>query len=178
MTRRRVMLAGVAAAASAAGALWALRGQSGRPRGGESDAEPAPDVWALRLERPGGGEVVLADFRGRPLVLNFWATWCAPCVEEMPLLDRFEREHRSDGWRVVGLAVDSLAPVSEFLARHPVGFTIAVAGMQGVTISRSLGNTGGALPYSVIFDRRGDAIGRKLGALAAGELTAWASRVG
>jgi thiol-disulfide isomerase/thioredoxin len=168
----------VAVAAAAAGAVWALRGQSGRPPSGKTDAEPAPDLWGLRLEGPDGGEVILADFRGRPLVLNFWATWCAPCVEEMPMLDQFERDHRSAGWQVLGLAVDSAGPVRDFLARHRVGFPIALAGMQGVAISRSLGNTGGALPYSVIFDRRGEAIGHKLGALTAGELAAWVGRAG
>ena len=107
--------------------------------------------------RPDGGELALGSLRGRPLVLNFWATWCPPCVEEMPMLDRFQREQQRGGWQVVGLAVDSAAPVREFLARHPVGFPIGLAGMQGVELSRALGNTRGALPFSVVFDARGEA---------------------
>lgn len=93
------------------------------------------------------------------------------------MLDRFQRERRSAGWQVVGLAVDAAEPVREFLARHPVGFTIGLAATQGVALSRALGNTGGALPFSVIFDAQGETIARKLGVLNWDDLTAWAERI-
>lgn len=93
------------------------------------------------------------------------------------MLDRFQREHRAAGWQVVGLAVDGAAPVGEFLAKHPVAFTIGLAGIQGVALSRALGNTRGALPFSVIFDAKGEAVERKLGAVSWAELTAWAGRI-
>ncbi len=179
MNRRHVLAGGVGLAAAGVGLGWALRQYAERPPGdADADAPTRPvDVWSLRFERPGGGEVALHTFRGQPLLLNFWATWCAPCIEEMPMLDRFEREHRIAGWRVLGLAVDSAVPVGEFLARHPVGFAIGLAGTQGVSLSRSLGNTRGALPFSVIFDARGEAVERKLGAVKWDELTAWAGRI-
>ena len=106
MTRRRLLAAGAVAAVAGAGLSWALRRQSAPPSN-DNDA----DLWGLRFENPAGGEVVLADLRGKPLVLNFWATWCPPCVEELPMLDRFQRDHRAAGWQVMGLAVDSAAPV-------------------------------------------------------------------
>lgn len=178
MIRRDLLAAGVAVAAISTGIGWALRQQAEQaPPGDEPDRAPPIDVFGLRFERPGGGEVALATFRGRPLVLNFWATWCPPCIEEMPMLDRFQREHRAAGWQVVGLAVDSAEPVREFLARHPVDFTIGLAGMQGVALSRSLGNVSGALPFSVAFDARGEAVERKLGVLKWDELLAWAARL-
>lgn len=176
---RRVLVAGAGIAAASMGLGWALRWQLERPQ--PEQAEPVPpgpvDIWTLRFARPDGGELALAGFRGRPLVLNFWATWCAPCVEEMPLLDRFEREYRAAGWQVVGLALDGAAPVQEFLARTPVGFAIGLAEGRGVGLSRSLGNTRGALPFSVAINARGEAFARKLGVLNWQELSAWAAQV-
>ena len=178
-SKRRLLVAGVGLAAAGLGLGWALRRQLSQPTGEDVvDSAPAPaDLWRQRFETPDGGEIALAAFRGRPLVLNFWATWCAPCVEEMPLLDRFEREHRGAGWQVVGLALDSAEPVREFLARTPVGFAIGLASARGVALSRSLGNTQGALPFSVAFAADGNPFAHKLGALKRQELTSWVDQV-
>jgi thiol-disulfide isomerase/thioredoxin len=166
--RRRVLVGAAAALGLGAGAgigVW---------RSGLLDApQEGADPWSLRLADPGGGERVLAELRGRPLLLNFWATWCAPCVTEMPLLDAFQRRQPRDGWRVAGLAVDHLEPVREFLARTPVSFRVGIAGMDGVALSRRLGNPGGGLPFSVGFDAAGRVVKRKLGALDAAELQSW-----
>lgn len=179
MTRRGWAIAGVASAAAGAGLGW--RWWAAAPPAASNHApegsEAAVDVWTLRFEMPAGGEVALAPLRGKPLVLNFWATWCPPCVEEMPLLDRFQRDHGGAGWSVMGLAVDNAEPVRQFLAAHPVDFAIGLAGMEGVTLSRSLGNTRGALPFSVIFDRQGNAVERRLGSWTGNDLTAWVGRV-
>jgi thiol-disulfide isomerase/thioredoxin len=176
MTRRAILFgaAGVAAAALGVGsALW--RGRSAAPAdGGPVDTGPA-DVWGSRFGTPDGGELVLADFRGRPLLLNFWATWCPPCVKEMPLLDQFHRKHQAAGWQVVGLAVDSPTPVRQFLARVPVGFAIGLAGFDGSDLSRRLGNESGALPFTVVFGPDGRVLHRKLGEVTAEELEGWAA---
>ena len=95
--RRRLLLGGVAASAALAG-LGAAWWRSRPP--------PAAELWALRLPRPEGGELAFADWRGRNLVVNFWATWCAPCIRELPQLDRFQRDFAGRGWQVVGIAVD------------------------------------------------------------------------
>jgi len=166
---RRAVIAGVAVAAGAAGAGVALWRSLSAP------AELPPDFWSLRFEQPGGGELVLATLRGRPLLLNFWATWCAPCVTEMPMLDAFQQAQRGRGWQVVGLAVDSPSPVRQFLAQRPVGFAVGLAGLNGVELARSLGNTIGGLPFTVVVDRSGRTRHSKLGALAAKDLDAWAA---
>ncbi|MES2102279.1 MAG: TlpA disulfide reductase family protein [Pseudomonadota bacterium] len=168
MNRRTALVGGVAAVAVAAGAgvsLWRTR-----------EATPATSnaaLWALRFERPGGGQLTLGALRGRPLLLNFWATWCPPCVAELPLLDRFQRAQPANGWQVVGLAVDNLAPVTAFLAERPVGFEIGLAGMDGIELARTLGNAGGALPFTAVFDRAGQLVQRKLGVIEPADLKRW-----
>jgi len=167
--RELVLGSGVAAVAAAAGAGWA----AWRHREAEAADAAVATLWQERFDRPGGGELALSGLRGQPLILNFWATWCAPCVKEMPLLDGFYREHQSKGWQVVGLAVDSPTPVREFLVKLPVSFPIGLAGLNGVELSRSLGNPSGALPFSVLFDRQGQAAVRKLGLLKPEDLADW-----
>jgi len=171
---RRVLLIGsagiVAAGAGITTALW-------RRAALDTAAETAI-VWSQPpFERPDGGKLALADFAGKPLLLNFWATWCPPCVKEMPLLDQFARERRGAGWQVVGLAIDKIEPVREFLAKHPVGYPIAVAGLDALEWLRSLGNVGGGLPFSVVLDSRGALAQRKLGEITPPELAGWLMKV-
>ena len=172
MRRRVALAAGVAATAAAAGAgsAW-LHLRLAAP-------SAADELWPLHFETPQGGRIELAMLRGKPLLLNFWATWCPPCVREMPLLDRFSREQRTRGWQVLGLAIDNREPVLEFLSRRPVGYPIGLAGVDGVGLARRLGNTQGALPFSVIFDRAGAIVDRKLGAIQPEDFARWVTAVG
>lgn len=89
------------------------------------------------------------------------------------MLDAFHQRHAAAGWQVVGLAVDGPTPVREFLAARQIGFPIGLAGLDGVELSRTLGNASGALPFSVVYDRRGHLMDRKLGALTEADLTRW-----
>ena len=105
MKRRILLGAGVGAAALAAGTGFSLY------RSRESGSEIEPALWQLSFEQASGGTLTMASLRGRPLLLNFWATWCAPCIKELPMLDRVHREKRAAGWQVVGIAVDGPTPV-------------------------------------------------------------------
>ena len=184
MTRRRFAVLVTAAVAMGAGLGWrvleALQGGSdtgpappGAPVGSAAaGAEEA--LWALRLERPEGGELALASLRGRPLVVNFWATWCPPCVKELPELDRFQADHAARGWQVVGIAIDSPAAVRQFLGRQPLRFPVGLAGLEGTELARQLGNAAGGLPFTVVLDREGRVVRRKLGATTYAELAGWA----
>ena len=169
MKRRSLVLAATAVSAAAAGvggALWRQRSQA--------RAELQTLLWSRTFAKPGGGELRLATFFGKPVLLNFWATWCGPCITELPLLDRFHKDQRARGWQVIGLAVDNDAPVQAFLAQRPVSFPVGLAGFEGVSLSRALGNSGGGLPFSVVFDAAGTAQHRKVGAIAPEDLSRWA----
>lgn len=172
MQRRSLVAGAVAVAAVAAGAGVAWR------RFGEGSNPDLTDFWTLRFEQPQGGEIATASLRGQPVLLNFWATWCPPCVTEMPLIDAFSREQAPRGWRVLGLAVDSPTPVREFLQKRPVSFAVGLAGLNGVELGRTLGNGTGALPFSVAIGRNGQVFQRKLGALKPADLDAWARAAG
>ncbi len=169
---RRGLLWGVATAAAAAGmgvATWRL-GLWRAP----AVALPAA-WWDTQWEGPLGEMVQAAHFRGRPLVINFWATWCTPCVEEMPLLDAFYRENQGKGWQMMGIAIDQPSSVRRFLNQYPVTYPIALGGLQGTEWGKALGNAQGGLPYTVVLNANGDMIGQYLGKLSADQIKSWPS---
>lgn len=170
-TRRGMLYAGVAAAAAAAGlggAWWKERGSSAAS-GETLDAA----FWAQSFERPEGGDLLLSSLRGKPVLLNFWATWCPPCIEEMPMIDAFFREHGVNGWQVVGLAIDQPSAVRKFLQRTPVTYPIGLAGLQGTELVKNLGNTGGGLPFTLVLNGSGSVTARKMGKLETTDLDTW-----
>jgi thiol-disulfide isomerase/thioredoxin len=173
MKRRAWMYAGVGAAAVAAGAgtaWWRWR----------LDAPPVGEglgaFWGATLDSPEGKPVSLAGFRGKPLLVNFWATWCPPCVEELPLINAFYEAQRSRGWQVLGIAIDQPSAVRQWLQRSPLSFPVVLAGLQGTEMSKSLGNQAGGLPFSVLFSAKGEVLERKLGQLHADDLKKWAAK--
>jgi thiol-disulfide isomerase/thioredoxin len=174
---RRALLAGVGALAAAGGAFWYARHAPDRqPSVLTEEGDEAVDLWTQRFPRPEGGELVMAELRGKPLLVNFWATWCPPCIKELPEIDRFARGHAAQ-LNVVGLAIDSLQPVQSFLKKLPLSFAVGLAGMSGTDLSRSLGNQAGALPFTVLLDAQGKLVQRKLGETHYAELTGWAKQL-
>jgi thiol-disulfide isomerase/thioredoxin len=166
-TAGAVALAALVAAAGGGTAWW---------RGRATDDAPVstpPDLWSQTFQTLDAGPLHMADWRGRPFVLNFWATWCGPCVTEMPLLDRFAKERASSGWRVLALAIDNLEAVRRFVGERSLALPVALAGSDGIDLSRALGNELGALPFSVLFDSAGDPIARQLGAVSLEMLARW-----
>ena len=152
--RRRALFAAVAAAAVLGGAGLAWWRTSLR-----DSADGAVDAfWRLDFATPDGGRLAMSSLRGKPLLLNFWATWCPPCVDELPMLDAFYRER---------------AAVNAFLGRQPLHFPVAMAGTSGVELSRSLGNLSGGLPFSVVLGQDGAVLHRKIGRIKPDDLRAW-----
>ena len=170
-SRRKLLVVGVAAAAAVAGAgvaWWRLR-----PAQPAAGGDPAHALWALTVDTPQGGALALASLRGQSLLVNFWATWCPPCVEEMPLLDRFFRQNSTSGWNVLGLAIDQPSSVRQFLARAPVSFPIGMAGLQGTELGKALGNATGGLPFTVVIGPDGLIRQRKMGQVTPADLDRW-----
>ena len=168
--RRKLLLIAAGAGAAAIGATLAWRHQKAAgPVSG-----PAQAFWDARFEKLDGTELLTASLRGKPLVLNFWASWCAPCVKEMPQIAQFARE--TPDWQVLGLAVDAKEPVQNFLKKLPVDINIALAGMTGSDLARQLGNAQGGLPFSVAFNSDGEMIWQKLGSTSIDELRALAKK--
>jgi len=167
--RRRNLIyagAGVAAAIAGAGAaLWKFRP-------GPVSADNVAALWAMSFDKPDGATLSMASLRGKPLVVNFWATWCPPCVEEMPLLDSFFRQNSSKGWQVVGLAIDQPSSVRKFLQKTPVTFPIGLAGLEGKELGKSLGNLAGGLPFTVGFKANGEVLQPKMGQVVPADLAA------
>lgn len=170
-SRRRVLYAGVAGAAALGGA--GLAWWKFQPHALEPGAEQA--LWGLEFDTPGGGSLALKSFAGKPLLLNFWATWCPPCVEELPMLNAFHREHAAKGWQVLGLAIDQPTAVRKFLERIPLDFPVGLAGLGGTDLGRSLGNLTGGLPFTVVLGAEGKVLHRKMGQVTPQDLQLWSA---
>jgi thiol-disulfide isomerase/thioredoxin len=167
--RRRWLYGGVAAAAALGGgalAWWRFQ-----PHGAADGA--VQSLWRQTFTTPDGAPLAMQSFQGRPLLVNFWATWCPPCVEELPLLNRFYAERKAQGWQVVGLAIDQPLAVRQFLARLPLQFPIGMAGMGGTELGRAMGNLQGGLPFTVLLGANGRVLQRKMGQLTADNLARW-----
>lgn len=173
MNRRKLLFAATAATAGAAGAgvAWFKY----QPHDAESKPGNAAQsaLWAMSFDSPDGQPQKMSDFRGKPLLLNFWATWCPPCVEELPLLDAFYRAQKANNWQVLGLAVDQPSAVRKWLQAKPLSFAVGMAGLDGTELSKSLGNLTGGLPFTVVFGASGEMLHRKIGKITSEDLTKW-----
>lgn len=106
----------------------------------------------------------LSDWKGRPLLVNFWATWCGPCQDEIPLLERLSRDRAQQGLQVVGVAVDSRAAVLEYARRAAIPYPLLIGEQPGLKAVRALGMDE-VFPFSVFVDARGRIVTLKIGAL-------------
>ena len=172
-TRRRWLYAGVAVAAAGGGAALAWRHLQPQVQA----PGPEANLWSQSFATPEGAPLAMAAFRGRPLLLNFWATWCPPCVEELPLLNRFYGERSAQGWQVLGVAVDQPPAVRKFLEKLPLAYPVAIATSGGMQLGRSLGNLQGGLPFTVVFGAEGRIRHRKIGQVQTEDLSRWADTV-
>ncbi len=126
------------------------------------------ELPAIALPTIGGTLTTLQAFRGKLLVVNFWATWCEPCRREIPLLQRLQREHAGNGVEIVGIAVDHRADVLKYAAEQHMTYPLLVGEQGGLEMVNALGMDT-VLPFSVFADRSGRIVTLKIGELHANE---------
>ena len=150
--------AGAAVAGGLVGAL-ALQAQSG-----------AAELLAAPFRDLSGAKRTLREWRGRVVVCNFWATWCAPCREEIPMLVAVRGVFAAKGVEIVGIGIDQTEKVREFAKTYNITYPVLIAEADAIELMRRLGNALGGLPYTVVLDRLGGVAHRRLGALTRAEV--------
>lgn len=159
MPDRREVLMLLAVGTVAAGLGVAL-GPRLADRLGSADREV---LRAARFTDLSGKPRILDEWQGRILVLNFWATWCPPCREEIPALVRARDNLLAKGVEFIGIAIDQEAKVTEFVKSVRITYPVLLADVAGLDLMRKLGNSAGGLPFTVVLDRAGDIAHRHLG---------------
>jgi peroxiredoxin len=170
MSRKQVwwVAAAIAVIALAAGFTLAARHFSTGGAGMSAEA-----FFAQTFNDLDGQPTDMARWKDRIVVVNFWATWCPPCVEEMPDLQRIHDEYSSRGVTVIGLGIDSPSSLKRFRDEHLLSLPLFAAGVSGSELGRALGNPSGALPYTVLVDREGRIVQARLGQVQPAELRRW-----
>ena len=156
MTRRnRTWLSLTLAGALALGAGLYFGGFAADRNGADLRGSDAGAVFGVTLPDTQGREQSIGQWKGKVLIVNFWATWCVPCREQMPEFVKAQREFGGQGLQFVGIAIDDLGKVREFAAELDLNYPALIGGYGAIELSRTLGNRLGALPFTIIVDRSG-----------------------
>jgi thiol-disulfide isomerase/thioredoxin len=167
LNQSRWLMVTAAVVALAAGA-WVARTMLFVP---SVSGQSAAALLGVALPDTDGKDQPLAQWTGKVLVVNFWATWCAPCREEMPMFVRLQREQEANGLQFVGIAVDQADKVRQFAGEIGLNYPALIGGYGAMELSKSLGNSLMALPFTVIVDRGGRVAHTQLGPLKEEQLT-------
>ncbi len=152
--RRGLLLAAVGGLAAGAGYLthlWRIGGlgSAAVPGSGES-------ILTARLTGLDGSPQTLSAYRGRILIVNFWATWCVPCREEIPLFVRLQQEYTAKSVQFAGIAIDQVDKVQKFADEFRINYPLLIGGMDSLELSRQAGNKAGVLPFTLVLGRDGN----------------------
>ena len=150
-----LLIATAAAAAAAAGMYASATLRGNHSAAAEFPRAAADTLLAITLPDAEGVDHSLADWRGKVLVINFWATWCPPCIKEIPEFSAVARRHAEQPVQFVGLSIDTADNVREFNARFEVPYPLLIGNSQTLSLATEVGNTARALPFTVIIDRDG-----------------------
>lgn len=125
----------------------------------KAEPEVVPDagtqLFKQALPDASGTLHELSKWKGHILLVNFWATWCPPCVEEMPELSELQEEKSFKNLQILGIGVDSPSNIRDFAAKYKISYPLYVAGMGGGELSKALGNQHGGLPFTLLIDSSG-----------------------
>ena len=130
-------------------------------------------LFAATLSGSDDKPVALEAFRGKPMIVNFWARWCAPCRVEIPELAKTQDKYRKRGLLVLGIGLEDKAEsVRDFMKAYEMNYTVLLAKTKGIDLMQALGNTRAGLPFTVAVGRHGEIVASKLGAMNRVELDA------
>ncbi len=152
-SRRALLYSGVGVMALAAGGMlaWLRRNETGVP----SPTAVIALIGNRNLTDLEGRPRTLSDFLGKTLVINFWATWCAPCREEIPLFVRLQNEYAPKKVQFVGIAIDQVDKIRDFAKEFGINYPLLIGGLDAVEMSRKVGNKAGVLPFTLLVGRDG-----------------------
>lgn len=131
----------------------------------ESASSVTSAFFASSFPDAQGTPVPMQQYQGKPVLVNFWATWCPPCVDEMPELNELQHELGAEKLQIVGIGIDSASNIAEFAKKHNITYPLLVAGSSGTDLSRQFGNQAGGLPFTVLLDAQGQVRKQYLGRL-------------
>ncbi|NKJ49552.1 redoxin [Burkholderia sp. SG-MS1] len=168
MKTRRILAGALVAIVAAGGGVlanhWLSDGAEVAHAAQAGSPHSAVDqLWAAAVTSVDGKPQSLSVHKGHPIVVNFWASWCGPCVEEMPALSQLQHEYAKKGIQFVGLGVDSEKNIQAFLQKVNVAYPVYVTGFGGADLARAFGNNAGGLPFTVVIDAKGNVRSTKLG---------------
>ena len=140
---------------------------------GTANAASTDALFAAKLVTSDDKPIALESLRGKPLIVNFWARWCAPCRVEIPELIKTQEKYGKRGLTVIGIGLEDKAEsVRDFMKAYDVNYTVLLARDQGIPLMQALGNVRAGLPFTVIIDRRGEILATRLGAMNREQLEA------
>ena len=154
------------------GGLGAYAAHGNRDAAVPGPAGPVQALFTQALPDASGKPQALSQWKGKVLLVNFWAPWCSPCVEEMPELSALQGENAGKNLQVIGIGIDSPANIAQFAGKFKIAYPLYVAGMSGTDLSRQFGNTAGGLPYTVLIGADGQVKKTYLGRLKFQQLRA------
>ena len=163
--RTLALFAVVAGLSGAGGVAYQL---SSRGNGAEPAMDPGAvveRVLRVRVADVKGGTQSLEQWRGQVLVVNYWATWCAPCREEIPVFVRLQERYGRRGLQFVDIAIDQPDKVAEFASEFRINYPLLLGGLETLELLRQVGNRAGVLPYTLVIDRKGNLVSREPGGL-------------
>jgi thiol-disulfide isomerase/thioredoxin len=157
---RYALYASIALTAFAAG-IWV----SGSRQAGPPDTTASEALFAIALPDLNGSSQALGQWRGKVVAVNFWATWCAPCREEIPVFVRMQEKYGAKGLQFVGISIDQADKTAEFVRNFSINYPTLIGTFDSVEVSRQAGNKLRVLPYTVFLNRKGKIVATELGGL-------------